>query len=137
MRLQVASTNKLNGLKVSNFSTSPCIFYSIVVDPSMQSTDFSYYFYVVGYCYTPNQRSTNGIVLSRGKVTLAGDLTISWKLTDVTVLDEGCYDIWTETLKPQIHLQKEGADQMLYVSIPGKCNSIYKYLLNSDNFFPS
>jgi hypothetical protein len=89
---------------------------------------FSYYYYGVGFCYTV-QGSTNlkGIVTTRGSANLdTTSLDIQWKETDIAVLSDNCYDIWTETNKPKLYLNTEGDKRYLIVTVLGKCNAIYK-----------
>jgi len=127
MDLQVASSDK----KVSNISTQDCQFYSIVVDPT-KYTAFTVYFYMVGYCYSATN-GFKGTVVSRGYAQLTDNMNIVWANSNenIVVLNTGsnpCYDIFTETSKPQLFLSMENSNiyNYLYISIPGRCNGIYK-----------
>jgi len=86
---------------------------------------------MVGYCYSGTNK---GIVVSRASAQLADKMPISWNPSDdVIVLDTGssfvCYDIWTETSKPEMFLGNEDSVKYLFISIPGRCSGIYKIKL--------
>jgi len=86
---------------------------------------------MVGYCYSGTNK---GVVVSRASAQLADKMVISWAPSnDVVVLDTGsnfaCYDIWTETSKPELFLGNENGVKYLFISLPGRCSGIYKIKL--------
>jgi len=77
--------------------------------------------------------SKKGFVVARGIVpTTPGPMTI--KPVDITgpLLEHGCYDIFTEQLKPQVYQ----IDKYLMVILPGRCQTIIRFELPSEDTFP-
>jgi len=131
MALQVASSKDF---KVVRIYTKYCFFYSIVVDDSTTPIAYTYTVYLVGYCFG-NTTMTRGFALSRAFVQLNENISISWREEDIYVLDSNCYDILTEINKPQVLLNKEIGGIFLYISVPGRCNAIYKVAVHDGSPF--
>jgi len=80
-------------------------------------------------------------VISRGTVQIPS-LTITWRdindVSEPSFESKPCYDIFTETHKPQIFINYESQLKHAYVIIPGTCNAIYKFKdLDGANFAPT
>jgi len=125
LSLQVSSSNPTDR-RVKRINTGNCYFYGVVVDPNTPTVTSTYNVYLVGYCYGTTKNRERGIAISKGTVQLGGDFPISWKEEDVYILDPKCYDVFTELNKPQLQLSKENGVDYIYVTVPGKCNAIYK-----------
>jgi len=130
--IQVSTTNDK---RVARVYPNNCFFYSTIIDPVASFVSNTYNVYFVGYCFGNTKNAERGLVVSRATVQLTGSLNIVWKEEDIYILDQKCYDVFTEELKPQLHLSKEGTYEFLYVAVPGKCNAIYKLQLQDGNSF--
>jgi len=129
LQLQVSSFDK-RVAKLSTTTDNNCYFFSVVIDPQIYSA-LTVYFYMVGFCYSIDP----GMVVSRASAQLNSDkIIINWNPTnDLGIINTGepfvCYDIWTETSKPQLFFSNESGFNYLYISIPGRCNGIHKIKL--------
>jgi len=70
------------------------------------------------------------LVVARAKLFTGGLITL--EETDVygPVMNAACYDIFTETLKPQMHIV--GDQELLVVVIPGRCQTLVRFELLPD-----
>jgi len=71
-----------------------------------------------------------GFVVSRGKLLAGGLFTIDAKDVNGPILASGCYDIFTELTKPQLHIV--GDQKYLIVVIPGRCQTVARFQIPDD-----
>jgi len=139
LNIQVASSDISTATSrvVKRAGVNNCYFYSTIVDPISVADAYNVYF--VGYFYGSTINKDKGLVVSRATVQFGDEITIKWKEQDIYPIDTRCYDVFNEIFNPQLYLNKESGDQILYVVIPGRCNSVYKLKLSDPSlqFNPS
>jgi len=134
LSLQVSSTD-YNDRKVRRINVNNCFFFGVLVDPNTATVSNTYNIYLVGHCFGNSINQNKGLAVSRATIQFGSDLPIVWKEQDVYILEEKCYDIWTETTKPTLHINKENNVEFLYVTIPGKCSAVYRLQLSDTSPF--
>jgi hypothetical protein len=134
LSLQVSSSD-MQDRKIKKTNVNNCFFFEVLVDPNTATVTSTYNIYLVGHCFGNDKNRDKGLAVSRATIQFGGDLPVVWKEEDVYILESKCYDIFTETTKPSLHINKESGIDFLYVTIPGKCSSIYKLQLTESSPF--
>jgi hypothetical protein len=132
--IQVSSSDTTDR-KVRKANVNNCFFFGVHVDPNTATVTNTYNIYLVGHCFGNDKNRDKGLAVSRATIQFGGDLPVIWKEEDVYILESKCYDVWTETHRPTLHLHKESGTEFLYVTIPGKCSAIYKLELSDSSPF--
>jgi len=70
------------------------------------------------------------LIVSKAITTLDTPLDISVGATDTLLLNDTCYDVWTDINKPHLRVDVIGSKKYLLVTVTGRCSTIYKIELN-------
>jgi len=109
-------------------------FYTNVIDVSSLASD-KVDVYFIGWSYDP---AKTGLIAARASASVS-ILTpsISVKVDDVLLLNDTCFDIWTDINKPHLYIDNFGGSKYLLVSIPGRCDAFYKIKIDPTAFSKS
>jgi len=89
--------------------------------------------YFAGWSYEPSKA---GLIVARAVATVSLTTpTIIVKTEDVLLLNDTCFDIWTDINKPHLYIDTIGAVKYLIVAITGRCDSFYKIKLDTTKPF--
>jgi len=104
-------------------------FYSALIDPATIQHDGSIKFYLAGWKYNQD-KTLAGFVVAQARAILGPNPTITFNPDrDVLILENICYDIFTEYLRPEIYINRGN----IIVSVPGHCNAFYKTPIPAGN----
>jgi len=131
MPLLVATTAGVNS------KTEPYehwFFYSPVIDVSSLSND-KVDVYFAGWSY---DMAKPGLIIARAIADLSVTApAIGVNANDVLLLNDTCFDIWTDINKPHLYIDNFNGVKHLIVAIPGRCDAFYKIKINPTPFSSS
>jgi len=94
--------------------------------------------YFAGWSY---DFAKSGLIVARAVATISPSLapSISVKTEDVLLLNDTCFDIWTDINKPHLYIDTFGGAKHVVLAITGRCDSFYKIKIDpifSKSSFP-
>jgi len=80
--------------------------------------------YFVGWSYNV---AKFGLIVARAVANInPTQPSISIKVEDVLVLNNACFDVFTDLNKPRLHIDSFSGAKTLIVTVPGRCDAFYK-----------